>query len=417
MTKSTAAPIDLSDPEFWSQPLNQRDEGFDVLRRDAPISWQVPPTAFAPQNSKTPNGYWAVTRHADIQQVHRDAKRFLAGTGTFLFDNMSLEDEYTAAGMMGVDAPRHTKLRALVQLAFTPKTLARIQGRIEQRCRELVGRFSEQGACDYKEIVNPLPHLTVCDLMGFPEADRDEIARLVHLVTGASGPDGYDISLQASRKLADYAIQVSRERKLHPKDDLLTLLVQAEVDGEHFSEHDLGAMVHLIVVAGADTTAGTLHEAILALDHFPAQRAKLIEDFDGHINTAVEEVIRWATPGTYIRRRAKEDTIIGGQEIAAGDNLVLWFRSGNRDGAVFENPYEFDVSRSPNPHLGFGGGGRHFCLGHELARMELKTMLRTLMTYIPDIHITSTPVWLPTPQYVLIDGPMPCEFTPIAVPH
>ena len=407
--------INLSDPEFWAQPLELRDRGFDILRREAPVSWQAPPVAFAPQNGETPKGYWAITRHADIQQVHRDSKRFLAGTGTFLFDNMSLEDEYTAAGMMGTDAQRHTKLRALVQTAFTPKTLARIQGQIEKRCLELVGHVSEHGSCDYKAIVSPLPHLTVCDLMGFPDADRDEIARLVHLVTGASGPDGYDISLQASRDIAEYAIRVSRERKQKPQDDLLTLLVQAEVDGEHFTEHDLGAMVHLIVVAGADTTAGTLHEALLALDRFPAERARLIQDFDEYIATAVEEVIRWATPGTYIRRRARENAIVGGQEIAEGDNLVLWFRSGNRDELVFEDPYRFDVARSPNPHLGFGGGGRHFCLGHELARMEIRTMLRTLMTHVPDIHLTTEPVWLPTPQYVLIDGPMPCEFTPVKI--
>jgi cytochrome P450 len=408
--------INLSDPDFWEKPLADRDMAFDLLRREKPVSWQEPPIAFAPQNGKLPRGYWAITRHANIQQVHRDAKMFLAGNGTFLFDNMSLADEYTAAGMMGLDAPRHTQLRTLVQSAFTPKTLARIKDAIDRRCLELVAAVAESGSCDYREIVDPLPQLTVCDLMGFPEEDRAYVCSLIHLVTTASGPDGFDISLQASRDLANYAIEISRERAREPKDDLLTLLVQAEVEGNRFNPEDLGAMVHLIAVAGADTTAGTLHQALLALDAFPAERARLLSDFDTHIAGAIEEILRWATPGTYVRRTAREDTVVGGQAIAAGDNVVLWFRSGNRDERVFDDPYRFDITRSPNQHIAFGGGGRHFCLGHELARMEICAMLRALMTYLPDIRLTSEPVFLPTPQYVLVEGSMPCVFTPTSVP-
>ncbi len=364
------------------------------------------------KNGIQPGGYWAVTRHADIQRVHRDARTFIAGRGTFLFDNMPLADEYTAAGMMGLDAPRHTKQRALVQATFTPKTLARIKTQIERRCLELVAAVSERGECDYKEIVDPLPHLTVCDLMGVPDDDRLHVSQLIRLVTTASGPDGFDVSLQASRDLANYAIGLSRLRAQQPRDDLITLLVQAEVDGERFSEFDLGCMVHLIMVAGADTTAGTLHQAMLAFNQFPDERQRLVADFDAHVDTAVEEILRWATPGVYIRRVASVDTSVGEQRVAAGENVVLWFRSGNRDEAAFADPYRFDVARSPNPHVTFGGGGRHFCLGHELAKMEIRAMIRALVTHLPDLRLTTRPNWLPTPQYVLTDGAMPCVFTP-----
>lgn len=407
-----ASDIDLSDPEFWNLSIEARDQAFDVLRRDLPVSWQKPPVAFAPTNGVVPNGYWAITRHADIQAVHRNTQLFSAARGTFLFDNMSAEDEYVAAGMMGTDAPRHTKQRALVQSTFTPKTISRIKAQIEQRCQELVAAVAARGECDYKDIVNPLPLMTVSDLMGFPEADQEEIGRLIHLITGATGPNSFDISLQASRDLTMYAIELSRERAKKPQDDLITLLVQAEVDGERLSESDLGSMVHLIAVAGADTTAGTLHNALITLDAFPDQRKLLVEDFDRYIDTAIEEIVRWATPGVHLRRTALADCVIGEQPIKAGESVVMWFRSGNRDETVFADPYKFDITRSPNPHLGFGGGGPHFCLGAVLARMEIRMMLKALIQHVPDIHLTTTATWLPTPQYVLVDGPMPCRFTP-----
>lgn len=404
--------INLSDPGFWEIALDERDRAFDVLRREKPISWQESPLAFAPKNGVIPRGYWAITRHADIRAIHPNTKTFTAAKGTFMFDNMSLEDEYTAAGMMGTDAPVHTKLRALVQSTFTPKTISRMQAQIERRSLELVAAFSGKGQCDYKDIVNPLPLLTISDLMGFPEEDRDEVGRLIHLVTGATGPDSFDISLQASRDLTRYAIELSRKRAIEPRDDLLTLLVQAEVDGERLSETDLGAMVHLIAVAGADTSAGTLHSALIALEQFPEQRALLVSDFDRYIATAIEEIVRWVTPGVHLRRTATEDVVIGDQKISAGESVVMWFRSGNRDENVFRDPYKFDITRSPNPHVGFGGGGPHFCLGALLAKMEIKMMLKALLTHIPDIRLTTKANFLPTPQYILVDGPMPCTFTP-----
>jgi cytochrome P450 len=404
--------ISLSAPDFWQLPLEERDRAFDLLRRERPVAWQEPPIAFAPRGVKAPRGYWAVTRHADIRRVHRDWETFSAAEGTFVFDNLSPEDEYVAAGMMGMDPPRHTQLRALVQKAFTPRTIARIEQQIWRRARELVAAVAPLGQCDYKAIVDPLPHLTVCDLLGFPDEVRDEVARLVHVVTAGSGPNGFQESLAGSRELAQLAIDVAHERARRPCDDLISELVRAEVKGERFTDEDLGAMVHLLIVAGADTTAGAFHAAILALDAFPDERRLLVEDFERYLETAVEEVLRWATPGQYIRRVATVDTELSGQPIAAGDNVVLWARSGNRDKEVFDEPYRFDVARSPNPHVAFGGGGRHFCLGAGLARTELRAMLHTLITELPDIHLTSGVGWLPTPQYALVAGPMPCRFSP-----
>jgi cytochrome P450 len=407
--------IDLSDPEFWNQPLDARDRAFDVLRKQKPVSWQAPPLAFAPDGRRPPRGYWAITCHADIRRVQRDSRTFSATTGTFLFDNMSPEDEYAAAGMMGTDPPRHRQLRALVESAFTARTLARIRTQTEMRAYQLVAAVAPLGSCDFKQIVDPLPRLAVCDLLGIPESDRAEIARLVHLQTAGSG-DGYDTALQAARDIARYAIELARIRAINPQDDLITLLVNAEVEGERFAEPDLGAMANLLIVAGLDTTAATLQLMLLAFDDFPQERARLMEDFDRYAPTAIEEILRWATPGTHIRRVATEETTIGDQKIARGDNVVLWFRSGNRDESAFADPYKFDIARSPNPHIAFGGGGRHFCLGNELARMEIRAMLAALFKYLPDIHHLGTPRYHPTPQYILVDGPLPCAYTACQVP-
>ena len=403
--------IDLSSSAFWNQSLEDRDHAFDLLREHNAVSWQAPPLEFAPQGLRPPRGYWAVTRHADIRKVHRDSKLYSAASGTFLFDNMSLEDEYIAAGMMGTDPPRHTHLRKLVELTFTSRTLSRIKARIELRALDRVKAVAPLGECDFKELVDPLPRLMVCDLLGIPEADHAELARLVHLVTAGSGPDGYENSLQASRDIADYTVRLARERAVAPQDDLLTLLVNAEVDGQRLSETDLGAMAHLLIVAGIDTTAATLHNSLLAFDEFPSERARLLGDFNRYIETAADEIVRWATPGLYIRRVATDDAHIGDQKIAKGDNVVLWFRSGNRDERAFTDPYRFDVSRSPNPHLGFGGGGRHYCLGNELAKMEIRAMWAVLLKYLPDIHHVGPVRYLPTPQYLITEGDMRCRFT------
>jgi methyl-branched lipid omega-hydroxylase len=412
-TGTTTTPlVNLSDPDFWEQPLAKRDEGFDLLRREQPVSWQDPPLAFAPQQFPPPRGYWAITRHADIQRVSRDADNYSAADGALLFDNLPPKDEYDAEGIMSLDPPRHTKLRGLVQKAFTPRIIERIEDQIWERARQLVAAAAPLGECDYRQIVDPLPHLMTCDLLGIPEEARDDVDQLSHIVAEASGPNGYDESLQASRDLANYAIEIARQRAANPGEDLISALVNAEVDGERFEEYDLGVMVALLIEAGGGTTADAMHEALLALDRFPSERDRLLTDFDHYAETAVEEVLRWSSPGVYIRRIANADTEIGGQKIAAGDNVVLWFRSGNRDDSVFEDPYRFDVSRSPNPHLAFGGGGRHFCLGNSLARTEIRAMLKTLLEVLPDIHLLEEPRWLPTPQLVLIDGPMPCRFTP-----
>lgn len=404
--------IDLSDPNFWEQPLAKRDEAFDLLRREQPVSWQEPPVAFAPTHLAPPRGYWAVTRHADIQRASRDGGTFSAADGCLLFDNLPPEDEYEMEGIMCLDPPRHTKLRGVVQKAFNPRMIARLEDQIWDRARQLVTAVAPLGECDYRQIADPLPHHTICDLLGIPEEARDEVARLNHIVAEASGPYGYDEVLKGRQAMADFAIGIARERASDPRDDLISELVKARIDGKPMDDHDLAIMAWLLIEAGGGTTADALHEALLALDRFPSERERLLSDFDGFGDFAVEEVLRWASPGVYIRRIATADTEIGDQRIAAGDNVVLWFRSGNRDESVFEDPYRFDVGRTPNPHLAFGGGGRHFCLGSTLARMEIRAMLQTLLQVLPDIHLLQEPRWLPTPQLVLIDGPMPCRFTP-----
>jgi cytochrome P450 len=410
-----AASIDLSEPAFWERPRRERDEAFALMRREAPVSWQEAPRLGAPTKWGAPRGHWAVTRHEDVVAVSRDAKTFCAGRGTMLFDNLSPDDEYAYSGFLSMDAPRHSQLRRLVSKAFTPRTMRVIEGQIRDQARLAVSAVAERGGCDFlHDLVGPFPIGVIGDMMGVPASDRPEIQRLVD-ITVQFGNDEYaptfDDSIQAARDVAAYGLTLASERRARPTDDLTSTLVQAEVDGRRLSEDDIGAFFWLLMSAGTETTATTAAHGMLALTRNPSERARWQADFDAMAPTAVEELLRWATPLLNFRRVATTDTEVAGQAIAEGDNVIVWYVSANRDEAVFAEPYRFDLGRAPNSHVAFGGGGPHFCLGSALARIELRALFSELFARLPDIEISGEPVPLPNPFLETYQA-LPCSFTP-----
>jgi methyl-branched lipid omega-hydroxylase len=408
-----ASEIDLSDPGFWDLPREVRFAAFDTLRRELPVSRHSPPVAWSPAEYGPPGAYWAVTRHADVCAVTRDPQTFIAGEGVMLFDNLPREVQRLYDGFLGLDDPRHAQIRRLVSAAFSPRVMRRIDDWITEQARSCVAAVAERGTCDfYNDLVRPFPANVICDMLGVPESDRAELLHTMEIgVEFGVGDTTIEDSIAAAHAVIDYGAELARHRQQHPTDDLTTALVQAEIDGERLSDADIGSTFWTILTGGSETTGSTAAHGMVALSHDPAQRARWQSDFDDHAHGAVEEMLRWGAPIIHFRRVATRDTEIAGQRIEAGDNVLIFYQSANRDETVFEDPYRFDIGRSPNPHVGFGGGGPHHCLGAALARTELATFFREVFRLLPDIELSSEPTYTPNPFLDLLET-VPCSFSP-----
>jgi cytochrome P450 len=387
------SPIDVSSKAFWAQTSEQRDERFARLRAEDPVSWQRPVEDAVAPDPNDP-GYWAVTRHADIVKVSRDAKSFISGQGV-LFDLLPPDFLEMSQSFLAMDAPRHDHLRKLVSSAFTPKRIQRIDEQIKVAAREVVDSFAADpsGEIEFVErCAEPLPVRLFCDMFGVPEEVRAQTAKSAGDVVSWADPERLgdrspaEVTLEACQILHGIAGELTAERRKNPADDLFTSLVQAEVDGERLTDHDIGAFFTLLSVAGTDTTKHTSAFTVKAMTEFPEQRDWLRADFDGRIKTALEEFVRFASPVMTFRRTAVVETELAGKKIVPGDKVVLFYPSGNRDGDVFDEPERFDLSRDPNPHVGFGGGGLHFCLGNQLAKGALRALFSELLTRVPDFQ-------------------------------
>jgi cytochrome P450 len=391
--KPEHSPIDVSSKAFWAQTSEQRDERFARLRAEDPVSWQRPVEDAVAPDPNDP-GYWAVTRHADIVKVSRDAKSFISGQGV-LFDLLPPEFLEMSQSFLAMDAPRHDYLRKLVSSAFTPKRIQRIDEQIKVAAREVVDSFAADpsGEIEFVErCAEPLPVRLFCDMFGVPEEVRAQTAKSAGDVVSWADPERLgdrspaEVTLEACQILHGIAGELTAERRKNPADDLFTSLVQAEVDGERLTDHDIGAFFTLLSVAGTDTTKHTSAFTVKAMTEFPEQRDWLRADFDGRIKTALEEFVRFASPVMTFRRTAVVEIELAGKRILPGDKVVLFYPSGNRDEDVFDEPERFDLSRDPNPHVGFGGGGLHFCLGNQLAKGALRALFSELLTRVPDFE-------------------------------
>jgi methyl-branched lipid omega-hydroxylase len=402
------------DPEMWIGV--DREAVFARMRADRPALWCDEPEI--PGFGKGP-GYWSLSRHADIMEVSRNPQRFISGRGTNIPD-LPVEIGEFFGSMINMDAPRHTRLRLIVNRAFTPRQVARIDDQVQAKAAAIVRSVASKGECDFvSEIAARLPLEIICDMMGIPASQYQRVFELTNIILGAGDaeytPDFLAL-MNAAVELSQMAQEISRDRLAHPADDLTTALMTAEVEGEdgtvqRLSAEELGSFFILLVAAGNETTRNAISHGMYALTTHPEQRRILADDFEAVIPTAVDEIVRWATPVIHFRRTATEDTELSGQPIKAGDKVVMWFNSANRDDAVFVDPYRFDVRRAPNDHVGFGAGGPHFCLGANLARREITVMLRELFRQLPDLEIIGEPDYL---QSIFIHGikRMPCQFSP-----
>ncbi len=392
-------PIDLSSRAFWSTTAAEREKSFAVLRAERPITWQ-PPVEDSLMHDPTDPGHWAVTRHEDIVAVSRDSDTFLSGRGV-LFENVPEDLLEASQSFLAMDAPRHTLIRKVVHAAFTPRQVRRIEDSIKSNARAIVSELREAGSgADFVEHCSKeLPLRTLSDMVGIPEADRVQVAEAADAMVSLGDPvflagrNPLELLVTSQMYLHQVAGALAADRREHPGDDLISSLVHAEVDGDRLTDFEVAAFFVLLAVAGNDTTRQTTSHAAKALTDFGDQRAWLAADFDDRIGGAVEEFVRWATPVMTFRRTAAVDTRLGDQDIAAGDKVVMFYSSGNFDDAAFDAPQRFDLARKPNPHLGFGGGGRHFCLGAHVARAQLRAVFGELLTQLPGFQ-TGDPVYL-----------------------
>jgi cholest-4-en-3-one 26-monooxygenase len=294
--------------------------------------------------------------------------------------------------MLNMDPPQHTRQRAFVNRGFTPRMIGRLEGHVTQICHDLIESVRTRGTADFvTEIAAPLPLQVICELMGVPPEDRGRIYTLSNLLTGADdpefqGPDGQRLQRAAALEIYAYAGELARRRGGSPADDIVTKLLQPDETGSVLSDDEFDLFFLLLTVAGNETTRTAASGGMAAFFEQPEQWRRLVDD-PTLIPSAVEEIVRWVSPVNMFRRTATSDAELGGQAIAEGDKVVIFYSSANRDEAVFKTPDALDVGRDPNPHVGFGGGGPHFCLGRHLAVLELRVLLQALAERMPDIAL------------------------------
>jgi len=404
-------------PEFWVRPAAEIDADLDRLRADGPTRHpepEIPPDAPIPQGP----GFWAVTNHRDILRCSKTPQAFSSARGITVIDSPPEFNEYFGS-MIAMDDPRHARLRRIVSAGFTPRMLKRLEDSVQDLAASIVDDIAERGECDFVvDVAARLPLKIVCDLMGIPESQLDFVFERTNMILGASDPEyvapGTDVLtalLTAGGELAALMADVAEAKRGGDGTDLTSMLVNAELEDDRLSHGDLASFFILLVVAGNETTRNAISWGLKYLTDHPEQRAVWAADVEGVAPTAVEEIVRLASPVTYMRRTALQDTVVGGKEIAEGDKLCLFYLAANRDPAVFDDPLRFDVTRRPNDHVGFGGPGPHFCLGAHLARREITVVFRELFRRLPDIEAAGEPALLRS-SFIHGVKHLPCRFTP-----
>jgi cytochrome P450 len=402
---TTASPpavddIDLADLEFWVRPLSEREAAFAVLRAERPAAPMTLPAMPAMGLPETP--YFAITRYADIVEASRHPETFCSGHGTNIADLPPDFVEFFGS-MINMDDPRHARMRRIVSRGFTPRQLDLMKADVEGVAAQIVDEIAERGEGDFvTEVAARLPLRVILDMMGIPRSQEQFVFDRTNVILGFSDPEYVpDIDdpagvtaaiLTAGAELAQMVQELGEARQRDPGNDLVSALVTSEVDGEHLTPQELASFFILLVVAGNETTRNAIAHGLWALTEHPEQRQRWLADIAGLAPTAVEEIVRWASPVIHFRRTVTTDGArLAGREFSAGDKVVLWYWSGNRDEAVFADPHTFDLGRTPNEHIGFGGPGPHFCLGAHLARREITVMFAELLSRLPDIHAVGEP--------------------------
>jgi cytochrome P450 len=413
--------IDLSDLEFWATSQEQRNADFKRLRENRPIAFFAEaefPSASIP--IPTGPGYYAITRYSDIVEMSRHPELFCSGQGATSVTDLPQEFLEYFGSMINMDDPRHARLRRIVSAAFNPRMVSSVEESIQAVADSIIDRVRQKGECDFvTEVASRLPLQVICDMMGISEGDYDTVFHASNVILSMGDteyiPEGEDpvvALLNAGTELTGLMEGLAAYRADNPTDDLTSELLHANVDGESLTHQELASFFILLLVAGNETTRNAIAHGLWTLTEHPDQRAIWMADVDGETTkTAVDEIVRWATPVIMMRRTVTEATTLSGHDFKEGDKCILFYNSANRDEDVFENPDVFDVKRAPNPHIGFGAPGPHFCLGAHLARREITVMYKELFKHLPDIHASSEPDRLVS-NFINGIKHMNCSFSP-----
>jgi cholest-4-en-3-one 26-monooxygenase len=395
--------VNLLDPDVFRE--GRHHEMFEVLRRDDPVHWHDEPEG---------SGFWCITRHEDLVTVNRDWEAFSSAEQGISIPDISPEGEMVREMMLYMDPPRHTRYRLLVNKGFTPRMIGLLEEGLRTRSHLIVDNVIEEGRCDFVvDVASELPLQAIAELMGVPQEDRHKLFEWTNRMIGIDDPEfegDRETAHVAAGELYLYANQLAAEKRKDPRDDIVSRLLGAEIEGDQLSETEFDMFFMLLAVAGNETTRNATSHGMKALLDNPDQFDKLRANPD-LLPSAVEEIVRWATPVLHFRRTAMRDYEIAGKTIKQGDKVVMWHISANRDETVFDDPFRFDIERSPNEHIGFGGGGPHFCLGANLARMELRLIFHEIITRMPDMRLDGSVEYLRS-NFIGGIKHMPVRFTP-----
>lgn len=396
----TVSEIDLSSIDFWKRPWSERYDAFCTLRREQPIGhYEEPDISGSEIVFPKGDGFYGLTRYRDVAEVTRHPEVFLSGHGTITMFDLPPEMAEYFSGMISTDNPKHARLRRIVSNAFNPRNIQRVEDSIERVADEIINRARGSGTGDFvTDIASPFPLEIICTMMGVPKSEYETVLRCSNVIISNGDeeyiPPGNDVVLaflDAAVTLTGIMEELGKYRIDQPIDDVTSALVNAEVESEKLTQQELASFFVLLVIAGSATTRNALTHALHAFGEYPEQQRRLVDDLEGLAKTATDEIVRWASPVTFTRRTLASDYTLSGFDLNAGENVVMFYNSANRDEDVFVDPLLFDVGRTPNDHFGFGAPGPHFCLGAHLARREITVMWRELLTRTPTIHPTGVP--------------------------
>jgi cholest-4-en-3-one 26-monooxygenase len=384
----------VTEREHW--PDGPPHELFKEMRAKCPVHWTSEITEYPEED-----GYWSVTKADDVHAISLDWETYSSATGITALTNAIMPVELISAMFIGMDPPKHDRLKQLFQRGFTPKRIAAHEGEIRAITVDVLDRLDGRETCDLvTDVAQPVVSRVIHSFMGIPPEDDEIWARLMNNMLGAGDPDmnpeGVESVMQRDvPEMFERCRQLIEQRREHPTDDLTSVLVHAEVDGERLEEHEIVMGFFLLVAAGNDSTKATYCAAMRALMEHPEQKQLLVDD-PSLVPSAVEEALRMFPAFAHFRRTATEDTELNGTTIHKGDKVVMWYVSSNRDETRYEDADRFDAARNPE-HQAFGAGGRHFCLGAALARLELKVLLEETLARYPQIELVGTPLYAESP--------------------